>query len=99
MGVALPPMSVPIASVQASMDRSTPYAADRLLIIGIIVVAKGMLSTNALTTADSHMIMAVITITFPPLILPINAAIISSIPVCSSPPITTNRPIKNSSVL
>ena len=44
-------MSVPIASVHARTGKSTPKAADKLLIIGIIVVANGILSTKALAIA------------------------------------------------
>ena len=51
IGVALPPKSVPMANAHARIERSTPWAADRLLMIGIIVAAKGILSTNALAIA------------------------------------------------
>ena len=37
IGVALPPISVPIARDQARTGRAMPEAADRLLITGIIV--------------------------------------------------------------
>jgi hypothetical protein len=48
IGVALPPISVPIARVQERTDKSTPVVAARLLIMGIMVAAKGILSTKAL---------------------------------------------------
>ena len=72
MGVPLPPMSVPRASAQASTDSSTPEVADRDRITGTMVAAKGMLSTNALATADTHRITIIITMGLPPLILPMN---------------------------
>ena len=57
IGVALPPISVPIDRAQASVAVSTPWVAARLLITGSIVAAKGMLSIKALAMADSQMIM------------------------------------------
>ena len=83
----------------ASVERLTPSVAASAFIIGIIVAAKGMLSTNALANAESHIIIATISIAFPPLIFPMKLAAISRIPVCSSPPTTTNKPIKNNNVL
>ena len=50
IGVALPPISVPMESVNASTDKSIPCVAARLLITGIIVAANGMLSIKALAT-------------------------------------------------
>ena len=47
IGVALPPMSVPIERAQVIVVRATPCDAARLWITGIIVAANGMLSTNA----------------------------------------------------
>lgn len=61
MGVALPPMSVPQASVQESTDKSIPVVAARDSITGIMVAAKGILSTNALAMADTQRITAIIT--------------------------------------
>ena len=52
MGVALPPMSVPRASVQAMVSRSRFGLADRLLMTGTMVAAKGMLSTMAEAKAE-----------------------------------------------
>ena len=95
----LPPISVPMASVQASTERSTPEAAARLLMTGTIVAAKGILSTKALAIAEIHSTMAIISMALLPLIFAIKPAISSRIPVCSSPPTTINRPIKNSRVL
>ena len=98
IGVAFPPMSVPIARVHASTDRSIPSVAARLRITGIMVAAKGILSTNALATADPHRMIAMITSALPPPASPIREASNSSTPVCSKPLITTNRPMKNNSV-
>ena len=50
MGVALPPMSVPMERVQARVFRSAPMVADREVITGTMVAAKGMLSTKAEAT-------------------------------------------------
>ena len=41
IGVALPPISVPSASVHARTDKSAPDAVARLLMIGIIVAENG----------------------------------------------------------
>ena len=57
IGVALPPISVPMARDQAKTGRAIPETADRLLITGIIVAAKGILSTKALAIPDIHIIM------------------------------------------
>ena len=76
-----------------------PIVADILFITGIIVAANGMLSTNALATAEPHKIIAQIAKRLPPLILPMNSAITTSTPVSSSPPTTINKPMKNNNVL
>ena len=68
IGVAEPPISVPMASVHARIDRSTPELAANALITGIMVAAKGMLSTNALAIADSHKMIAIISLGSSPLI-------------------------------
>ena len=99
IGVALPPISVPIASVHERTESSAPVVAESVFITGIIVAANGILSINALAIADTQMIIAIITIIFPPLTFPMNCANISRIPVCSSPPTTKKRPIKKSNVL
>ena len=99
IGVALPPISVPIARAHARMEISIPCAAARLSITGIMVAANGMLSINALATADTQMMIAIITFRFPPLTLPINPARIVRMPVCSRPPTTTKSPTKNNRVL
>ena len=65
----------------------------------IMVAANGMLSINALATADTQMMIAIITFRFPPLTLPINPARIVRMPVCSRPPTTTKSPTKNNRVL
>ena len=100
IGVALPPISVPIASAHARTVRLTPATSDaRSVITGIMVAANGMLSIKALATADTIMIIAIITAIFPPLTDPIKPARISRTPVSSRPLTTTNSPTKNSSVL
>ena len=65
----------------------------------IMVAANGILSTKALAIVEPQMIIAIISLIFPPLTLAISPAITSSTPVCSRPPTTTNSPTKNSSVL
>ena len=72
MGVALPPISVPMDNDHARLDSGTPVVAARLSITGIIVAANGILSTNAEATADTQMIIATIAIVFPPLIFSIS---------------------------
>lgn len=94
IGVALPPISVPSARVHARTDKSAPDVAARLLMIGIIVAENGILSMMALATADTHIIMITIKVTFPPLIIWIKLAISSRMPVSSRPPTTTNSPMK-----
>ena len=81
MGVALPPMSVPMAKVQARIDKSAPVAAASVRITGIIVAAKGMLSTKALQIAEPQMMIATMTTMLPPLIRPMTLANISRRPV------------------
>ena len=98
MGVALPPRSVPMDSAHASRERSTPCDRDMDWITGTMVAEKGMLSTKALHTADSHRMMATITAACPPLMRLIQPASTSRQPVSSKPLTTTNRPMKNSSV-
>ena len=60
IGVALPPISVPIESVHASIGRFAPLDAASVLMIGTIVAANGILSTKALATAEIHRMMATI---------------------------------------
>ena len=67
-------------------------------ITGTMVAEKGMLSTKALHTADSHRMMATITAACPPLMRLIQPASTSRQPVSSKPLTTTNRPMKNNSV-
>ena len=76
-----------------------PSAAAMERMTGIIVAAKGILSTKALVTAESQRMMTTIVATWPPLMLVIKRAMISSTPVFSSPQTETNRPMKKSSVL
>ena len=99
IGVALPPMSVPIDKDHVNVCKGTPAEIERLWITGIIVAANGMLSINALAIAESQIIIATIKYTFPPEIFPIKFAIKVKISVCSRPPTTTNNPIKNKTVL
>ena len=99
IGVAAPPISVPIESVHASVARSAGLEAESPLIIGSIVAAKGILSTNAEAIADIQITIAIIILTFPPLTLLIKLAICSRIPVFSSPPTTIKRPVKKRRIL
>lgn len=69
IGVALPPMSVPRASVHARTDKSAPEVTARLLMIGIIVAENGILSMIALATAEIQIIIITINVIFPPLIV------------------------------
>ena len=66
---------------------------------GIIVAAKGILSTNALVTADTQRMITPMTGALPPLTDEMKRAITSSTPVSSKPATETNSPMKNSSVL
>ena len=65
MGVALPPRSVPRESAQASTPMSMPSAAAMARITGIMVAAKGILSTKALVMAETHRIMITMTAILP----------------------------------
>ena len=61
MGVALPPISVPMANAQERTVISIPgVVAARLVITGIIVAANGMLSMKALATAETMTMIAII---------------------------------------
>ena len=83
IGVALPPMSVPTESEYARVASSAPgVVAARLLITGTIVAANGMLSTNALATAEIHIMMRTIAKKLPPQIFSIKFAISLKPPVC-----------------
>ena len=84
IGVALPPISVPMESVHASVLKSMPCIADSVWMTGIIVAANGILSTNALAIADIQRIIAHISMPLEPLNLLIRPAISSSTPVCSA---------------
>ena len=99
MGVALPPRSVPMDRAHARTCRSTPWVWAIAWITGTMVAAKGILSTKALATADTHRMMATITTALPPLSLAMPSANTPRQPVRSSPATTTNSPVKNSSVL
>ena len=68
IGVALPPISVPIESDHASTESKWLLLPARLVMTGIIVAAKGILSINALAKAEIQMIIAIISIRLPPLI-------------------------------
>lgn len=65
IGVALPPISVPKESVHDITSSGTPDVAAKDFITGIIVAAKGILSINALATAEIQRIIASITYAFP----------------------------------
>ena len=97
MGVPLPPMSVPRARAQASGGSGIPAAA-RLRITGIIVAAKGMLSTMAEEKAETQRMMVMTMTKLPPETRPMKSARALRAPVCSSPPTQTNSPKKKSSV-
>ena len=99
MGVALPPRSVPSESAQASTPMSMPSAAAMARMTGIMVAAKGILSTNALVTAETHRMMTTMTAALPPLTFVIKFAMTLRTPVFSRPATETNRPVKKSSVL
>ena len=60
IGVALPPMSVPIESDQVITVSGRPVLAARDWITGIMVAAKGMLSIKADAIADIHIIIAIL---------------------------------------
>ena len=99
IGVALPPISVPIDRAQASVAVSTPWVAARLLITGSIVAAKGMLSIKALAdgghpddNGDHQMEVTVADRAD-------KAGDNLQDAVCSRPLTTTNSPTKKSSVL
>ena len=64
-----------------------------------MVAAKGMLSTKALATAETQIMIKTMRMALPPLITPIHSAMSSRMPVSSRPPTTMNRPIKKSRVL
>ena len=99
IGVALPPISVPMASAQERTVMSIPcVVAARFVITGIMVAANGILSMNALATAETITMIAIINAIFPPLTFSMMPARIFRTPVCSRPPTTTKRPIKNRSV-
>ena len=99
IGVALPPISVPMASAQERTVMSIPcVVAARFVITGIMVAANGILSMNALATAETITMIAIIKAIFPPLTFSMMPARIFRTPVCSRPPTTTKRPIKNRSV-
>ena len=57
MGVALPPISVPMESPHARVERSAPVVAASVFITGTIVAANGILSTTELATAEIHSTM------------------------------------------
>lgn len=91
-------ISVPIASAHARMDSSTPWVADRLLIIGIMVAAKNIIHEGAGDGGDpqnngDHQHQIAVTD------ISVKFAMTFRIPVCSRPPTTINSPMKNSSVL
>ena len=76
-----------------------PSAAAIARMTGIIVAAKGILSTKALVMAEIHRMMTTMTAALPPLTFVIKSAMICRTPVLSRPATETNRPMKKSSVL
>ncbi|CCY26544.1 unknown [Firmicutes bacterium CAG:114] len=72
--------------------------ADRELITGTMVAAKGILSTKAEATAESQMRITIISDRLPPVIPAMPLAMASSTPVCSNPLTVKNRPRKKSTV-
>ena len=76
-----------------------PSAAAMARMTGIIVAAKGMLSTKALVMAEIHRMMTTMTAMLPLLTEVMKFAITLSTPVFSRPATETNRPMKKSSVL
>ena len=96
--MALPPMSAPRASVQASVGNWKPAVRARLESTGIMVAAKGMLSTTAEATADIHRMMGMTTSISPPETSAMKLARTTSTPVSSRPPTVMKRPTKNTRV-
>jgi len=69
------------------------------VITGIIVAAKGMLSTNADAKAEIQRIIVIATIMFPFDTSPICPARVERTPVSSSPLTVTNSPRKKSKLM
>ena len=76
-----------------------PSVAAMARMTGIMVAAKGILSTKALVMAESHRMTITITAILPSLTEVMKFAIMLSTPVFSRPATETNRPMKKSSVL
>ena len=93
MGVAMPPMSVPLDMVQARVCRSIPMVSDRDRITGTITVAMGILSTKAEAAAVNQMRITTIQKWLPPLSPARKLARPSSTWVCSRPLTVTDRPM------
>ena len=68
MGVALPPMSVPKASAQASGGKGIPALCDIPAITGTMVAAKGILSIIADANAENQRITGITILRLPPVI-------------------------------
>ena len=60
IGVALPPMSVHIERLHASVSSGTPVETESACTTGIIVAANGMLSIKALAIAEPQTMIAII---------------------------------------
>ena len=99
IGVALPPISVPMERAHVIVLRSTPVEPLNVWITGIMVAANGMLSTKADAIALTQMMIAIMMYGFPPEMLLMNPAMSLRISVCSSPPTTTKSPRKKRTVL
>ena len=95
MGVAIPPMSVPLDMVQARVFRSISRPEDRDRITGTMMVAMGMLSTKAEQRAVNQIRTTTIQVWSPPLSPARIWANPSSTWVCSRPLTTRKRPMIN----
>ena len=88
IGVALPPISVPIESAHANVESCKPSTCDKVLMIGIMVAANGMLSTNALAKAEMASTSTTVIRAWPLLKAAMPSAISFSTPAFSRPPTT-----------
>ena len=93
MGVAMPPMSVPLDTAQVRVCRSMPKVSARDRSTGTITVAMGILSTKADTMAVNQIKTTTIWSAWSPPSAAKNWAIPSKTPVCSSPLTVRNRPM------
>ena len=94
MGVAMPPMSVPLETVQVSVCRSIPRVSARESRTGTITAAMGTLSTKAEAMATNQMSTTTVRTGWPPASLARTWARPLSRPVCSRPLTVRNRPTR-----